>query len=139
MQVVLNIDDEKFDALFGQDKEILNKVDIHEIFENCIKEYFEKDDYKVLKDLFERPGSYYNSDSIATIFTKQMINNCDMSKMQEVVDVCIEEIKKNYNSLLKQVIADNLIYGLTNNYNFRESISMTVRDTVYQVLQEMKN
>ena len=59
--------------------------------------------------------------------------------MQDVVDICIEKLKTDHMEILKQIIGDAIIEGLTNTFHIRESIESTVRNTIYNMQMEQQN
>ena len=141
MEVKINVDDAKFNELFEKELDALSKEDMHNIFEECIKEYFRKNDYEVIDSLIMEKDNSYNWGNVKkpTDFTKRMVELCDMSKMQEIVDVCIDKLRDDYMNLLKEVISDAILHGLMDSYNMKRSMEDAIRETIYKIHQEQNN
>lgn len=141
MEVKINVDDAKFNELFEKELDALSKEDMHNIFEECIKEYFRKNDYEVIDSLIMEKDNSYNWGNVKkpTDFTKRMVELCDMSKMQEIVDACIDKLRDDYMNLLKEVISDAILHGLMDSYNMKRSMEDAIRETIYRIHQEQNN
>ena len=62
-----------------------------------------------------------------------MIEKCDMSGLQDVVDVCIKELKENHFGLLKSIIMDAITSGLLQTYSVRSNLEMAIRDILINI------
>lgn len=126
MQVVINMDDEKFDQLFGEEVGKLDPREIKDIFAECVKEYFTQNNYENVERLITEKGRYYDSKPQFTWFGKELIKSCDYSKLQEVVDKSIDSMTKNHERLLKETIFEAISIAFTNSYSmqtaFRDKI-----------------
>jgi len=122
MQVVINMDDEKFDQLFGDEVGKLDPREIKEIFAECIKAYFEQNNYQNIERLItEKDGSYYSSKPKFTWFGQKLIEHCDYSKLQEVVDKVIESMVNNHETLLKEMLFEVIARGFINSYSMQKA------------------
>ena len=126
MQVVINMDDEKFDQLFGDEVGKLDPREIKNIFAECINAYFEQNNYQNIERLITEKGDYYSSKPKFTWFGEKLIEHCDYSKLQEVVDKVIDSMVNNHETLLKEMLFEVIARGFTNSYSmqgaFKESI-----------------
>ena len=127
MQVVINMDDEKFDQLFGDEVGKLDPREIKEIFAECIKAYFEQNNYQNIERLItEKDGSYYSSKPKFTWFGQKLIEHCDYSKLQEVVDKVIASMVNNHETLLKEMLFEVISRGFTNSYSMQEAFKSSI-------------
>lgn len=127
MQVVINMDDEKFDQLFGDEVGKLDPREIKEIFAECIKAYFEQNNYQNIERLItEKDGSYYSSKPKFTWFGQKLIEHCDYSKLQEVVDKVIDNMVNNHETLLKEMLFEVISRGFTNSYSMQEAFKNSI-------------
>lgn len=136
MQVVINMDDEKFDQLFGDEVGKLDPREIKEIFAECIKAYFEQNNYQNIERLItEKDGSYYSSKPKFTWFGQKLIEHCDYSKLQEVVDKVIESMVNNHETLLKEMLFEVIARGFTNSYSMQEAF----KNSILPLTMDMEN
>ena len=126
MQVVINMDDEKFDQLFGDEVGKLDPREIKDIFAECIKVYFEQNNYQNIERLITEKGDYYSSKPKFTWFGQKLIENCDYSKLQEVVDKVIDSMVNNHETLLKEMLFEVIARGFTNSYSMQEAFKMSI-------------
>ena len=136
MQVVINMDDEKFDQLFGDEVGKLDPREIKEIFAECIKAYFEQNNYQNIERLItEKDGSYYSSKPKFTWFGQKLIEHCDYSKLQEVVDKVIDSMVNNHETLLKEMLFEVIARGFTNSYSMQEAF----KNSILPLTMDMEN
>ena len=121
MQVVINMDDEKFDQLFGDEVGKLDPREIKDIFAECIKAYFEQNNYQNVERLITEKGEYYSSKPKFTWFGQKLIEHCDYSKLQEVVDKVIDGMVNNHETLLKEMLFEVIARGFTNSYSMQKA------------------
>lgn len=136
MQVVINMDDEKFDQLFGDEVGKLDPREIKDIFAECVKEYFAQNNYQNIERLItEKDGSYYSSKPKFTWFGQKLIEHCDYSKLQEVVDKVIDSMVNNHETLLKEMLFEVISRGFTNSYSMQEAF----QNSILPLTMDMKN
>ena len=121
MQVVINMDDEKFDQLFGEEVGKLDPREIKDIFAECVKEYFTQNNYQNVERLITEKESYYGSKPKFTWFGQKLIEHCDYSKLQEVVDKVIDSMVNNHETLLKEMLFEVISVGFTNSYSMQKA------------------
>ena len=136
MQVVINMDDKKFDELFGDEVGKLDPREVKDIFAECIKAYFEQNNYANIERLItEKDGGYYSSNPKFTWFGKKLIESCDYGKLQEVVDKAIDSMIKNHDVLLKEVLFEAIASGFNNSY----SMGQAFRDRILPLTIKVDN
>lgn len=135
MKVTLDINEE---AIVGSIEEGIKNIkpeELSHILADCLKEYFTKDNYaNINKLLLQKSDSYYNNSTTVSEFAKQLVKSCDYSGLQDIVDKAIEALKNNYESILKTLLLESIVRGLTNTYSFNDNlqneVSMMINDTI---------
>lgn len=135
MELKIEVNDEMFKDVAEKSLNALKPEQITEIMQQALLEYFRKDNYKAVESIMVNTSrsDYWNKEP--TAFTKRIIESCDMSSLQEVIDKCIDQLKDKYNTILMRILTDMLISGLTNNYAFQESL----KNIIYTELSEINN
>ena len=128
MQITVNVEDETFKQIVEQEIGNIPSEKLQEIIIDALKGYFSVNDYKNAGFLVYREANdYYGSRrEYPTEFTNKIINNCDYSKLQDIVDAAIEDLKTKHEHLLKEILCDTIIKGLVDNYSFKQSLSEIV-------------
>lgn len=134
MEVKINVDESMFKDVLEGELAALSSEQVQEVLLSAIKEYFTIDNYKNLeKLLYTKESRYYSSERIiASPFTKGIIEKCDYSKLQEVVDVSIEHLKTNSDHILKDILLESIMNGLTNTYQFKNDIRHVLSEIKYE-------
>ena len=126
VNLTVNVDETLFNDELKSQLEALKPEEVKEVLLKCIYEYFSKDNYANMEKLIvedDHNNYYYGNKKVATEFTKKLIEECDYSKLQEVVDVYIERLKTNHKSILNDLLLDALVNGLTERHSFRSSLN----------------
>ena len=129
MELKVQVSDELFKDVAENSLRALKPEQLTEICQQAILEFFKRNNYDNVEKLIVDKGNY-SWDYKASDFTHRIIESCDFSKLQEVVDKCIEELTNNYESMIKNIIADMICNGLTNNYAFQESLKHIIREEI---------
>ena len=138
MEIKIEVSDDMFTELAEKELKALTPEQLQEVILNGISKSLEANDYKLVNDLlFERGISYSSKDF--TSLAKQMVASADYSKLQGVVDKCIEEIQTNYRNILIDILTNSLVSGLMNSYELYQRLSDSVRAEVYNTLNDMKH
>ena len=135
MELKIEVNDEMFKDVAEKSLNALKPEQITEIMQQALLEYFRKDNYKAIEGIIVNTSrsDYWSKEPSA--FTKRIIESCDMSSLQEVVDKCIDQLKNKYNTILMRILTDMLTSSLTNNYTFQESL----RNAIHAELSEINN
>ena len=135
MQLTVNIDDSIIDPnTFNDLLKSLPQDKVQEILLECVAEYFRKDNYKAIENLLYSKGNdYYGQRVQYTEFAKKIIESTDCSGIQDVMDKCVDHIKNNYDTLLREAISDMIVSGLTNKYLFQDSLKSTIDQKIYEL------
>lgn len=130
MQITLNIDEELFNSTLGKALNDLKPEQLNDILIECIREYFLGNDGKNIEKLLyeEHDPAWGRRQTFITNFTNKLINDCDYSGLQEVADKCITNIKENSDKILKDILAEMMIRGLCDKYNFQERVKDAISD-----------
>jgi len=127
MELKIEVNDEMFKDVAEKSLNALKPEQVTEIMQQALLEYFRKDDYKAVEGILvdAKRSDYWNKEP--SEFTKKIIESCDMSSLQEVVDKCIDQLKDKYDTILMSILTDMLTSGFTNNYAFQESLKTAIR------------
>lgn len=134
MQITLNIDEELFNSTLGKALNDLKPEQLNDILIECIKEYFLGNDGKNIEKLLyeEHDNGWGHRQTLMTNFTNKLISDCDYSGLQEVADNCVTNIKENSDKLLKDILAEMMITGLCDKYNFQSILRDTISREMFR-------
>ena len=127
MEIKIEVSDEMFMNVAENSLNALTPEQVTDICKQALLEYFRKDNYDAINKLIIEKGKYSWDDNIS-IFGKQMLEKCDYSDLQEVVDKSIEMLKNNYKTLMERVVLNAIVSGLTSNCNFYDSVRFTLSE-----------
>ena len=71
---------------------------------------------------------YSNYATKPSPFLESILEECDFSGLQEVVDNCIKDLKENYEQILIKVISSMISESLFNTHNFKFAVESVVCD-----------
>ena len=127
MEVKIDVSEDQFKELLEKELNDLPKETIQNILTECIKGYFSKDNSQVLENIFIAKARY--SDYVTpSRFLESILEKCDFSGLQEVVDNCIKDLKENYEHILIKVISSMISESLFNTHNFKFAVESVVCD-----------
>lgn len=125
MKVEINIDETEFKELLDGQLSKLSDETIQNIILESIKQYFAKNDYKNVEDLFLQvdKNQYYGCTSkSANTFFEGLIRDCDYSKLQDLLDKTIDALVNNHEEIIKSVFLEAISDKIANTYSFRDHI-----------------
>lgn len=129
MKIEINVDETQMKDVLEKELSELPKDVIREIITESIREYFTVDGYKNTRDLFiDENNRYGYREESPSGLLKDLLKGCDVSKLQEVVDEGIEVLKKDKERILREVLCDLLVIGLTNTYNFGDCLHRAISE-----------
>ena len=129
MKVEINVDEMQFKELLDKQLTELPQEVIQNIIIESIREYFTQDDYKMIENLFiETKTSYGYTEKNSSYFLQGLMRGCDYSKLQEVVDAAIENLKENNERILKDMFIEAIADRLSNTYTMRDSVARILID-----------
>ena len=124
MKVEINVDEMQFKELLDKQLTELPQEVIQNIIIESIREYFTQNDYQMIENLFiKRESRYGYTEKSSSEFLDKLIRACDYSKLQEVVDVAIENLKENNERILKDMFIEAIADRLGSTYTMRDSVS----------------
>lgn len=136
MQLIINVDETMYKDILDKELKALSHEDLKEVIIECIKEYFTKDNFKNLKNLIVmESGSSWDRKETPTLFTKKLIESCDYSELQSIVNKSIEDLNKNHHSILEELLLNAIVRGLFNTYSFSKELESSVREILMQSQQ----
>ena len=129
IEIKFEVNDEMFKEVAENSLRALTPEQLTEICQQAVLEYFRSKGDNAIERLIVDKGNY-GWDYNPSPFTKKIIESCDFSGLQEVVDKCIDKLKNNYDIVLKDILADMFVESLANNYAFNNSLKTTIRDQI---------
>ena len=137
MQVVLNVSDEQFESLVQGQLENISSEDLHDAMVKAINDYFTTHPQSIERLLF--PYSSYDRYQEPTQLLKDMVAKCDFSALQPVVDDCIKLVSENKESILRNIIFNQMAETLMNTYFFREQLKSALTCEVMNAINSRNN
>ena len=138
MQLTINIDETQLKEVMEEQLKALNPEALQEIFVQAVGEYFRQNNYKNLEQVLFTSSGYYGSDKHLTPTVEKALANADYSKLQDIVDACIDLLKTNYTDLLVDALSSLLIHGLTGSYALQSAISEAAIRHTNELRQEIQ-
>ena len=134
MDITINIDENMFAEVIEKELKSLPPEKLQDIIVSAIQKYFEENGDVIIKNLLLRKSEYGYCHSEPTGFMREIVKNADYSKLNDFVNKSIDLLSTNYNSILKEVLADALISGLTGiSCNYRDNLSEAIKREVYRM------
>ena len=129
MKVEINVDEMQFKELLDKQLTELPQEVIQNIIIESIREYFTQNDYQMIENLFIKKETRYGyTEKSSNEFLNRLINSCDYSKLQEVVDAAVENLKENNERILKDMFIEAIADRLSNTYTMRDSVTRILID-----------
>lgn len=133
MQVSIEVNEEQFKDLLEKELKDLPKETLQEILIQSIKEYFVQDGFKNLNVFLVESERYGYGVKGPSRFLERMMEKCDYSGLQEMVDSMIKDLKENYHTILMEILSDRLVSGLMDTTSFRTGVEETIRDHIWKM------
>lgn len=144
MDIKIEINEDQFRELLEKEFDNLSKETLHSILMKSFKEALVANDNKILKDLLmekddTRYYSSYKDHYIPTNFTKSIINSAtDTSKVQEIFDLMIDDIKENHREIMLQLFSSIVASSLADNWDFKTKLNCAIQEQI-NVYNSIKN
>lgn len=134
MDITIKIDDDsRFNDIIKNELNALNPEELHEIIISVIKEALTANNYEIIKSLLvEERSTGWCKAYEPTQLTISIIEKCDYSQMQDIVNNMIDYLKNNHKDLLEKILINIFDRGLCNSYSFRESVENVFTDIRYR-------
>ena len=150
MQLVVNLDDEKFKDIVDKEIHDLPKEKIQEILLEGLRSYVSTDtdsSNRVIRSIFEEKdhNGYFNTNK-PTKYFESIVSNWDhhSEKVNELMDAMIDTLIKENKSLLVEVFTNLIAHSLANkmqtNNSFKDAIndiSNTISKQIEQIVEEI--
>ena len=138
VSITINIDDtSKLKGLINDEVDKLKPEDIKDIVTEVIKQYLTCINYANLEPLIIESKKKYDWDitktKSASEFTNKLIESLDYSKMQEVADACIEDLRENHRDIILELLERQFFNKLFDNDKFRNNLESTIHKIFYQI------
>lgn len=123
MQVVINVDETQFKALMEESLKEIPKEKIHEIIVEGIRNYITPE---VIKTLFVSTQDWYGQVRPTSYLKEVISKNIPDDTFAPLVDEIVQQLKDNYDEVLRVAITDLLISGMSKNNAFENAVSETL-------------
>ena len=133
MEVRITIEDSRLESILNNESTALTDEEIHEVLHKALVEYVHENQFNAIKNAVV--SSSYSGYYLDRDLVKKIINDCDFSALQDCIDYIIDELKKNYTSVLAEILAQVLAEKLTKSNTFYEA----TRDTIPRYFVERNN
>ena len=154
MKVQIEINENQFTELLEKELGDLPKEDIQAILLESIKSYLHHEDItetqeiinslngrikepaKIIRKqnydklnalLIREESSWGNRNSRPSELFSQMLNQCNFSGLQDIVDEMIEDLKNNYHNILVEAMSKRIADSLINDYKFQQELTDVVQ------------
>lgn len=132
MEIVINVDSEKFNEIIQKELEAFSKDELHELIRKGIINCLSNED--TLKNLFTRKSQgYYDTSYQANEILKEAVKTVNFDEMfKPLQDKIIDYVKNNHEKIIKEFVLKKfetgLCMSLDNNDSFRNAVRQVVWD-----------
>lgn len=131
MEIVINVDNNKFQEVINKELEAFSKEELHELCRKGILTCLNNNDS--IKELFTRQSQSYYDNYQANEILRDAAKTVNFDELfNEVKEKIIDYVKNNYNELVKEIVFDAFIKGLSSNVcnssEFRNKVSTEIWD-----------
>ena len=136
MKIEINVDEIQFKDILDKELKDLPKEVLQDVIVQGIKGYFEQNNYENVQKLFLKENGGYNSwdtKITTTEFLNGLVNDCDYSGLQDVVDEAIKSVRDNHKEILGDMILRIITNGFFQDYNFRNQLESVILDTIHRI------
>ena len=125
MQLVLNVSDDVFKDSIQDQISAIDPKDLQGALLDAIRTYFTENKQAVEKLLFDqdRWSNYREPSAIL----KTAMASLDYSELQSLADASIELLKSRYESLLRDMLMQQIAEQLTDTYSFRQQLQLAIQ------------
>lgn len=134
MQITINIEESQLQEVMDQQLKALDSEYLGEVVAKAIEEYFKLDNYKNVEKLLFQQSRYYNAPKEFTPLMYKAVADADYSGLQEVVDVAIDQLKKNYSKILISAVSDMITRSIVDSQSLGDKIRFVAAEEVYSTL-----
>ena len=130
MQLVLNVSDDLFNDTIKDQIKSLKPEDLQEALVGAIGTYFTENKQALERVFFDRSG-YGSSDQPSAIL-RHIMASLDYSELQSVVDDAIKLMHERHETILKELLMEQIVHQLTSTYSFQSALSMAISSELYK-------
>ena len=134
MEIKIEVSDEMFSEVCEKELKALSPEDVKDVIIQCIGEYFRNNNYANTEKLVvsRKNNAWSFCDTYeATEFTNRLVKALDYSALQDVLDASIETLKNKHEDLIKNILLEAMIRGISNTYGFRSVIEEAITEHLY--------
>lgn len=129
MEVKIEVDELQFKNMLDKQLEDMPVDVLQNIIAESVHTYFTQDKCKKVENLFvDVNDSSWTTTKSASQFLLNVMEDCDFSAMQDIIDKMLDDLNRNYHNILIEVVTRMIVQGLSNHYSFYDSVNSIVRD-----------
>ena len=136
MQVVINVEDSQLQEVMDKQLKALDSEYLGEVVAKAIEEYFRMDNYKNIEKILFRDTSWTSREKELTPLIQNVISKADYSGLQDVVNNCIDTLKKDYTNILLGAISSMITSTILGSYALQDEIRMVAQDQILRTLNQ---
>ena len=133
-EIKLVISDEKFDEVVRGSLENIDQKALTEAIIQAIAEKLKTEDRLCNQLMFEEQGYFGNKTPSKLIMNS--IEQCDMSKLQEVIDKMIDELKENYKEVLIGSITEMFYKTMEFKFGYSDTLKCVFNNHMAEYLSK---
>ena len=134
MELKIDIDETKFKEVIEKELGAFSSEELHQIIRECIVESLHNDNS--LKNLFitKKINSWGTETEEPSEVLITAAKNIDLSPAyEEIQTMMIDTLKNNHQDLLEKVMLSMIIKGLSNDYDFKNTMETTISEIMYRM------
>jgi len=134
MEIVINVDGDKFQEIVDKELGAFSKEELHELCRKGILTCLNDNDR--IKELFTRKTNGYYDQYQANEILRDAAKTVNFDELfGEVKEKIIDYVKNNYESLVKQIVFDSFINGLSRHICDNDEFKCKLSAEVWQQTQ----
>lgn len=133
-EIKLVISDEKFDEVVRGSLDNIDPKALTEAIIQAIAEKLKTEDRLCNQLMFEEQGYFGNKTPSKLIMNS--IEQCDMSKLQEVIDKMIDELKENYKEVLIGSITEMFYKTMEFKFGYSDTLKCVIEQNIHEYLSK---
>lgn len=132
MEIVINVDSEKFNEIIQKELEAFSKDELHELIRKGIINCLSNED--TLKNFFTRRPNYYDSTTQADEILKEAVKTVNFDEaFKPLQDKIIDYVKNNHEKIIKEFVLQKFETGLCMSLDNNDSFKNAVRRVVWDM------
>ena len=132
MEIVINVDSEKFNEIIQKELAAFSKDELHELIRKGIINCLSNED--TLKNFFTGRTNYYASTTQADEILKEAVKTVNFDEaFKPLQDKIIDYVKNNHEKIIKEFVLQKFETGLCMSLDNNDSFKNAVRQVVWDM------